>query len=63
MVQVNNLSGKPFHATIYNMLGQEMLSIKNNNHAPIVVNNLKSGHYLVRIEQEGSSKVEKLIVQ
>ncbi len=63
IVQVNNLSGKPFHATIYNMLGQEMLSINNNNDASIDVNNLKPGHYLVRIEQKNSSKVEKLIVQ
>ena len=59
---VVNAEGE-FSYTIFNSLGQQILSGKSNGNTPIVCPDLKRGVYFLHLKSENGSKVEKLFIE
>ena len=65
LVTVLNSTNIPLGISVYNMSGQEVISIKNStlNAQTLDVSSLTSGIYLVSLESEGNTRTQRLIKQ
>lgn len=60
---LNVLSIDPVQITIFNVIGEKVMSQRINSNGQISVKNLESGSYFIQFDQNGNRFTEKLIIK